>query len=199
MITVTTKQNKTKFNVGDTLSSNNYGDFIILGDGGRSGHKGYTKMTKIKFIDTGTITSVRTDDMIRGKIKDNYAKTICGVACIGNAKRKDYEREYRLWHHMISRCYNKKQIKDKPIYEKCEVHKDWLCFEYFLDSMPQIEGYEDWVIKANYELDKDTKVPNTQLYSLDTCRFIPRSKNRGAMTKARIKAKCSPIFTSRYM
>lgn len=150
-------------------------------------------MTKIEFINTGTVVSVRTSDMIRGRVKDNYAKVICNVACIGNVKRKDYEREYKLWHHMISRCYNKKQLKDKPIYGKYEVHEDWLCFEYFLKSMPKIEGYKNWLSEENYEIDKDTKVPGSRLYSVNTCRFIPRSKNRGAMTKARIQGKCKPV------
>lgn len=150
-------------------------------------------MLLVEFINTGTIKKAGYSEVLTGEIKDNYAKIICNVACTGNASKTKNLREYKLWHRMITRCYNEKHLDKNPSYKDCRVHEDWLCFEYFLDTISQIEGYEDWLVSDNYELDKDTKIPNNKLYSVNTCRFIPRSENRGAMTEARIKGKCKPV------
>ena len=84
---------------------------------------------------------------------------------------------------MIFRCYNTNS-QDYINYgaKGITVCEKWLCFEYFLEDLPFIDGYENWVNNPNmYHLYKDYKqegVPaNMKIYSLDTCCFLNRSDN----------------------
>ena len=56
------------------------------------------------------------------------------------------------------------------------------CFEYFLQDLPFIDGYNKWLQNPNiYQLDKDKKQMNVpydkKIYSLETCCFIQVSDN----------------------
>ncbi len=160
--------------------SRNYGKFKILRrveNNKKSNHI----MVEIMFIDTGTITTTRLCDVLVGNVRDRYRKTIHGVACIGNAS--SYDDGYKLWLGMINRCYN----KNLNIYYRyggkgVRVCDKWLCCEYFLQDLPYIDGYDNWVKnKSLYHIDKDIKqrhIPmNQRVYSLETCCFIQACDN----------------------
>ena len=58
----------------------------------------------------------------------------------------------------------------------------WHCFEYFLEDLPLIDGYNNWLNNRRvYHLDKDLKQIgkpyNEKVYSLETCCFLHRSDN----------------------
>lgn len=77
---------------------------------------------------------------------------------------------YSRWHSMICRgCSNKRKIVN-PQYEDTIVCEDWLRFSNFRDWMQQ----QHWEGK---ELDKDILVIGNNIYSPDTCRFVPRNLN----------------------
>lgn len=170
---------KPDFDYDTIYESNNYGPFIILEE---SDIPGYTeRAVKIKFLNTGTILTTKYKQVKTGCVKDPYAPTICGVACLGNASC--YDEGHILWRNMIIRCYNPAS-SDYPAYggSGVRVCERWHCFENFLADLPFIEGYANWVNNKNaYQLDKDYKqqnVPtNEKIYSLETCMFIPAHLN----------------------
>lgn len=159
--------------------SNNYGPFRIISE---------TKMDNynrcaviIEFINTGTREVVPYYRAMKGNVKDVYAPSIFGVACIGHATCR--HPAYTIWHGMISRCYNKTN-QDFKRYggSGVTVCKKWICFEYFLQDLPYIDNYNKWISNTSlYHLDKDLKqqgVPqHKKVYSLETCCFLLKYDN----------------------
>lgn len=160
------------------IYDSNFGKFRIISKADSvNGHK----MVNIQFIETGTITTVRYTDAKIGNVRDRYARTIFGVACIGNAS--SYHVAYNIWEGMISRCYNINSTS-YPMYgaKGVTVCDKWKCFEYFLEDLPYIDGYDNWInYPGQYHLDKDYKQMgfpyHKKVYSLETCCFIPVADN----------------------
>lgn len=77
---------------------------------------------------------------------------------------------YRVWAHMIARCYSK-TIHDKyPTYRDCSVCDDWLIFSNFKAWMME----QDWQGKA---LDKDILKRGNRIYSSENCIFVVAELN----------------------
>lgn len=162
---------------------------------------GYT-YCEIKFLDTGSIREVRKSVVDERTVKDRYAKDVCGVACIGNAKKTENLKEYTLWKNMIERCYrpsnNHYYLYGKKGVKVCD---RWLCFEYFLDDLPSIDGYDyNKFYNGEIQLDKDKKQINctNKVYSIDTCTFISSEENNlyrilPKVVMKSVKVKCIAI------
>lgn len=160
-------------------NSNNYGPFKIIDETRIDGYD--RRAVVIQFINTGTIETVPYSQAMAGRVKDVYMPKIAGIACIGHATC--YHPAYVIWRNMIFRCYNINS-QDYINYgaKGVKVCQKWLCFEFFIEDLPFIDGYENWVNNPNmYHLDKDYKqegVPtNMKIYSLETCCFLNRSDN----------------------
>ena len=105
-------------------------------------------------------------------------------------------KEYRLWAGVMERCYVE-HIDKELSYNEATSSERWKRFDYFLEDISKIEGYELWKQyqidypneKNEYELDKDTKVLGNKIYSLETCRFIHKTLNAGFTSWASSEAK----------
>ena len=168
-----------KIDYNKIYHSNNYGPFKIINETRIDGYN--RRAVEIQFINTGTIEIVPYSQAMAGRVKDVYSPNIAGIGCIGHATC--YHPAYHLWARMINRCYN----YNNPDYidygaKGVKVCNKWLCFEYFLQDLPLIDGYEKWLNNPNmYHIDKDYKqqgIPiNNKIYSLETCCFINRYDN----------------------
>lgn len=141
------------------------------------------KYSKIQFIATGYVTTLRNDDIGRYKGIDLYERTVCGVGYLGNYKNvpnfEDWEINclYQKWVNILKRCYSKSYKKDNHNYDNIFVHNSWHSFEQFLRDIrfvPQYflareEKFIDW------HLDKDYYGSNA--YSKDTCAFLTNKEN----------------------
>lgn len=89
------------------------------------------------------------------------------------------KRTYNLWYQMLRRCYDPKQqeMSKGKAYADCEVSDRWKLLSCFAKDIKNLEGYDNWLTKTGYCLDKDTKVLGNKVYSKATCRFIPCSDN----------------------
>ena len=118
-------------------------------------------------------------DLKNNIIKNPYFPCVCKIAYIGQPKKDFSEREYKTWNIMIHRCYDSNFHKDHPTYKDATVCKRWLCFEYFLDDLPLIEGYNYWLEHPNERiaLDKDIKGNGSKVYCLENCKFISNIDN----------------------
>ena len=94
----------------------------------------------------------------------------------GNGKKS---REYVLWRDMLKRCYSDKYHESYPTYKDCSVCDRWLIFANFLEDLPLIENYELWRDNPNtrVSLDKDSKIQDNKVYSLEACTFVSNSDN----------------------
>jgi hypothetical protein len=92
---------------------------------------------------------------------------------------------YNLWYRMLRRCYDTEQQKltRGKSYVDCEVCNEWKILSNFAKDITELEGYNDWVLKSGYCLDKDTKVLGNKIYSKETCCFILVADNLRDMNR----------------
>jgi len=133
----------------------------------------------VEFQDEKRI-KVKTDYKTFNKreIFNPWSISVYNVGYIGDTEtqyNKKDKRAYNIWHKMISRCYNKKDLHYERYGERgVKVCKKWFCFATF----------EKWYNENYYELDneetqldKDILIKNNKIYSPETCIFVPRRIN----------------------
>ncbi len=82
-------------------------------------------------------------------------------------------KEYRLWSHMIERCYSEKCQQKNPTYIGCSVSEDFKYFQYFAKWCQGQFGFGT----QGYQMDKDILLRGNRLYSEDSCVFVPQRIN----------------------
>lgn len=107
---------------------------------------------------------------------NNLDYTVIVTETVGYIDGKQIQKKlwqcpyYTRWLQMLTRCYSKRLHKELPRYEPCTVCEDWLLLSNFKSWMEQ----QDW--EGNH-LDKDLLVRGNNVYSPDTCCFIPEKLN----------------------
>ena len=136
---------------------------------------------KCVFLKTGTIVLATVAQIIgqSSHVFDRYAPSVHGVGIMGSAFIKDNPKLYDVWRAMIARCYNTKNPSYKTYGAKgITVCDRWKRFDYFLEDVIHITGYNQTEINAgNLVLDKDILDRQSKIYSVNTCCFISRSEN----------------------
>lgn len=97
---------------------------------------------------------------------------------------------YKIWKHILTRCYNKKFHIKEPSYSKCVMCEEWLTFSNFKHWFD--EHYID-----GWELDKDILVKGNKEYSPDKCCFVPHEIN-GMLAKTDSKRGKYPIGVNKH-
>ena len=154
--------------------------------------KGTEYYYNILFHETGKTKIAEKRNILRGNVRDNYRKSIYGVACKGDASSKSPKLNkiaFKRWYAMIERCYNPDAINFRSYGAKGVTVSDrWLCFENFLCDLPSIPGFdENAYICGDIQLDKDTLIEGNKTYEIGSCRFLPRIANISARATARKK------------
>lgn len=96
---------------------------------------------------------------------------------------------------MIDRCYNPK-CKEYKYYGAKGVHVSdrWHDFNTFIQDVELIEGWNlDLFESGKLQLDKDIKVNNNYIYSLDTCMWVTKAEN--IINRPTVKKKMLAIDT----
>ena len=126
-----------------------------------------------------TAKHVQYNNFKKGKIKCPYESRYFGIGYLGEGKYKVSENgkltdEFKIWYHMLQRCYNPKYQEDRPTYKGCTVEDYLLNFQHM----------GEWINKIYYEvpgekmhLDKDILCKGNKVYSRDTCVFVPQRIN----------------------
>ena len=177
----------TTFVENEVIKSNGYGEFVII--------KEFTDYrAEIQFLYTGFKTVVRKDKITSKSVYDPYYPKQRGIACLGLPQGNStlLDKLKVIWRGIIDRCYN--ENNDNYAYygaRGVRVSNRWKCFEYFVEDVQKLIGWEDkynnW---SKFELDKDS-VGNGLLYSVSTCIWLDKSinsklskvKNRYTVTK----------------
>jgi hypothetical protein len=121
----------------------------------------------------------RYDQFKSGRIKNPYDKSLFGVDYFGVGKykstiNKKVTKQYRVWCHMLERCYYKSYHDTRPTYINCEVCNEWLNYQVFA------KWYDENYYTIPYErmcLDKDILHKHNKVYSPDNCVFVPTRIN----------------------
>ncbi|MCY7780051.1 hypothetical protein MOB41_16755 [Bacillus haynesii] len=167
--------------IGEVFSNNQGQKYEVLRVSGRK--KNGTKLFRIQFIKTGYERDVEKVEIMRGKIKDRYEKSVFGVGYLGDVKMVGVKNIYSIWSGMLERCYD----PDCSHYSSyggagIKVCDRWHCFKHFLEDFPRLDGYDEELFNSRkLFLDKDLKqqgVPKSQkVYSPETCCFVTREVN----------------------
>ena len=135
------------------------------------------KNVEIQFLNTGFEKSVRLVHIKNGDVKDPYVPSVCGVGIIGTkypvSEGGVLTKEYKLWTHMLERCYSVTYQKKKPTYEGCEVSDKFKSYEYFYEWCHKQVGFDNDGNGNPFQLDKDSLVKGNKVYSESTCVFLP--------------------------
>ena len=122
----------------------------------------------------------RYDKFKNGNIKCPYEKRCFGHGYLGEGKYKVSENgkikeEYKIWYHMVERCYDPKLHKRYLSYKGCKVEDYLLNFQHM----------GEWIEHNYYEvpgeqmcLDKDILCKGNKIYSRKTCIFVPQRINK---------------------
>lgn len=131
----------------------------------------------VKFVASGSTRTASYNNIINGKVKDLYHPSRYGVGYDGEFVRKPYWKQAKqLWSNMLKRCYCPSDSKGY-LSKGTTVEARWHCFANFLDDLPQLVGFKQWLV-GGMELDKDIISPDANTYSRYTCMFVEQSLNR---------------------
>ena len=133
-----------------------------------------TTHVDVEFIETGYRTTAHACNIRGRKVKDKLLPKLYGVGFVGDGCHKGsikckHTKSYKVWHSMMSRCYDASTQARYPTYKGCTVAKEWHNFQIFAEwfEANYIEGYQ---------LDKDI-IGNGKLYSPETCLFVTHAEN----------------------
>ena len=155
--------------VGDTYTSNKFGDYEVIE------YNGWNKI-RIRFKNTGYERLTCSSNINAGDVKDRYAKTVHGVGFLGDGKYScgTHRELHSVWRSMIRRCYSTK-CSNYNIYgaRGVTVCDEWHNFQNFA------KWYEDNYPKdgRKYDLDKDRLSVGIKVYSPETCCFLTHAEN----------------------
>lgn len=92
---------------------------------------------------------------------------------------ESHTQAYKIWKHMLMRCYDDTFKRKHPTYNECISCSEWLLFSNF----------KKWFDKHyidGWQLDKDILRKGNNVYSPETCCFVPHNIN-GALAKSNKK------------
>lgn len=159
-------------------------------------------MWRIRFLETGYECIRHRKNIIAGHVKDPYNKYVCnGVACMGIVpdKTDDTKKLYRMWHALISRCYN-------PLYasykfnraQGVKVCERWKCFENYVQDFYKIPNHKlvleqpsDYIVAIK---DRFNPLKNDLEYRLDNVEVIYKKEYQSRSSKYYRNQQCNIII-----
>ena len=191
--------------VGQEYETKNYGKIRVIKDLGL--HKLYDnidqryRLLQIQFLNTGTVQTIKSSELSRLQMKDPYAKTVCGVGFLGDAKNYT-KKEYDIWYHILHRCYDPTD-SHYDTYGGAGVHvcSRWFNFGLFLEDLRKMENYDKLMAGKKYQLDKDMLQPGVEykVYSPETCCLIPSYVNTAEVFRRNLdnkKVKYNGVYSN---
>lgn len=160
--------------------------------------------SKVEYINSRTkvciICPIHGEFWVRPDI--HLSGCLCKKCILEKQKRMVYDKgvndllfesntqAYKIWKHILTRCYNKQFHIKEPSYSKCVMCKEWLTFSNFKQWFD--EHYID-----GWELDKDILFKGNKEYSSDKCCFVPHEIN-SMFAKSDAKRGDYPIGVSKH-
>ena len=159
--------NKQKYE-NEIIETSKYGEVKIL----KYENK---KRVIIEFINTGNVTTVTLNNLVNDRVKDVYAKTVCGVGYLGymDISYTLYIKVYDIWRQILRRCYDETLHNIRPTYKGCIVSENFKNFSYFISWYHNQTGYD----QDGWCVDKDILIKGNKVYSEDTCCLVPYEIN----------------------
>ena len=171
---VVSKKRKCKY-VGNTYTSNNYGEYIVEDEVS-------CDKVKIRFLNTNHSQHINKNQILTGAVRDYSVQSVrksnniihkVGDKGVDKSLIEENFKVYQVWCSMLQRCYSPTNDYVKRNYKDCEVSDYFKFFPQFLDWWKmKSDG-----ISVDLQLDKDILVKGNRLYSEKTCTLVPRDIN----------------------
>lgn len=152
------------------------------------------KHVTVQFCDETRYTvEVTSSDILRGKVKNLYGKTVHGIGYfgVGPYKSEDYSgkmtKQYSCWIGMLDRCYKRTSLT----YEDKFVNPLWHCFQNFAEWCKDRKGFDN----LGWELDKDLIKLGNKEYGPNTCAFVPQEINVLVSSTSKVSRGQYPVGT----
>lgn len=147
------------------------------------------KNCTIRFSDNSLILKgVHYQNLKKGVLKNPYHPSVAGIGFmgIGLYSYKKNKICYNRWRQIIMRCYNIKNQKKfhHLCYRHITVVEEWLNFQNFA------EWFES-KYKEGFHIDKDILIKGNNVYSPETCCFVPQEINN-LFVKNNLKSNALP-------
>lgn len=144
-----------------------------------------SKNVTVEFLETGYITTTRSEHLREGKVKDYLYPSVFGIGFIGTGEYslKSHESIYYTWCRMLSRCYYDKFQETNPTYIGCDVCNEWHNFQRFAKWHDENHPKDC----NKYQLDKDLKILGNKIYSPEACLFVCSKVNSFANDNGRAR------------
>ena len=115
----------------------------------------------------------------KGTVKCPYEPRYYSIGYLGEGKYKMSKNskdtdEFKIWHHMLERCYDPKVQEKYPTYKGCTVENYLLNFQ---NAAEWIKNNYYEVLGERMHLDKDILCKGNKVYSRETCIFVPERIN----------------------
>jgi hypothetical protein len=154
--------------VGDTLPSNQYGDFVVIAY--KNAHEIY-----VRFLNTGSVVKTKSSHIKSGLVKDRYAPTLYGIGVIGDKHPTMLDGKphpvYVKWAGMFERCYGGNDSTESYRRNCVTVAEDFHSYEKFYEFFTNLPNSD----KTHWNLDKDLKGGSE--YSPETVCLLPPEIN----------------------
>lgn len=125
---------------------------------------------------------VQKDKILKGKVKNPYHPSVCGVGFHGLIENASRHPLYSKWANMLDRCYNPDSVAYKDYGAKgVYVSEDWHNFTNYVKDVSLMENFHTMLANpTEWHLDKDKS--DSLLYSRNTCSIINRQENNELRT-----------------
>ena len=126
-----------------------------------------------------TKSGVALGNFKRGSVNNPNHPTVCGFGIIDvDRKYLSKEKEYKIWTHMIRRCYvsdNLRSSRDST-YKDCIICEEWRKYSEFYKWIHEQENYKSWK-NGGFSIDKDIIKKGNKLYCPQYCCLVPNYIN----------------------
>jgi hypothetical protein len=169
-----------KYYTGSRFSNKNGEWFTVLG------YEDHSSVTIIFDIDK-IPRVVKSKDINRCCLRAKNAITIAGIACLGEGPYEAADslgkphKPYKLFRHMLDRCYTEAYRQKNLNYADCSVLPIWYNYQNFAAWYYEQPGRDI----GNFQLDKD--LTGSRVYGPEFCYFIPKVINSTLRTVAEKK------------
>ena len=120
-------------------------------------------------------------EFVNGKIKNPYFPEVYKKGIIGNkykTRKNNLElKEYKIWHSILQRCYDKKTKEKHQHYKDVSCCNEWLLYENFYEWLHNQPNFDKWLSGSRWAIDKDILVKGNKIYAPETCCLVPVNVN----------------------
>ncbi|HET9791313.1 MAG TPA: hypothetical protein VFR08_08425 [Candidatus Angelobacter sp.] len=149
--------------------------------------RNHCKIYTVQFIESGYSTHVEARNLHRGSFKDYGRPTVYGVGYSYPGAKSANPLLYKVWSHMLARCYNTSDRAYRWYGAKgVRVSDDWLHFQRFVRDAEKLLNYDQWLNDPHeFTLDKDIFSLKVKVYSRETCMWANRKHQSWVQERVR--------------